>query len=211
MLQKKFWIPVLLVLIGVAIGGTFWGKHIASQEPVKTYKPVEFQQSTAPKPPPPGETYETGHWHGDEWHSEPNEVHAPAEVATPEAQGGQIAQPVNAQPPTLTQEELEIMQMTSEEVYEALYEELNKLEKGSEAYKEFADKIKWFEKNRELSDRRIQAAEKLGAALEEAARVSETEEQLKKEMRRILTEMEPEMLEAEKLYQEHQKSNPLEQ
>ena len=207
--QKRIWIPILSVLV-IAMGcGLFYGHKVTNQEPVTTITPASVEQPAAPKPPPPGESYETGHWHGDEWHA--NDAHAPVEVATPEAQGGQIAHPVNAQPPTLTQEELEIMQMTSEEVYEALYEELNKLEKGSEAYKEFADKIKWFEKNRELSDRRIQAAEKLGAALEEAARVSETEEQLKKEMRRILTEMEPEMLEAEKLYQEHQKSNPLEQ
>ena len=74
MLHKKFWIPILLVLIGVAIGGTFWGKHVASQDPVKTYKPVERSQPATPKPPPPGETAESGHWHGDEWHAEP---HAP--------------------------------------------------------------------------------------------------------------------------------------
>lgn len=74
MLDKKFWIPILLVLIGVGIGGTFWGKHIASQEPVKTYTPVDWNQPVStPKPPPPGETYETGHWHGDEWHAEPHE------------------------------------------------------------------------------------------------------------------------------------------
>lgn len=78
MLDKKFWIPILLVLIGVAIGGTFWGKHVASQAPVKvihavTPDPVERSQPAAPKNPPPGETAESGHWHGDEWHAEPHE------------------------------------------------------------------------------------------------------------------------------------------
>ena len=78
MLDKKFWIPILLVLIGVAIGGTFWGKHVASQAPVKvinavTPDPVDASQPATPKPPPPGETYETGHWHGDEWHAETHE------------------------------------------------------------------------------------------------------------------------------------------
>ena len=33
MFAKKIWIPVVLVLIGMAIGGTFWYQYIASQEP----------------------------------------------------------------------------------------------------------------------------------------------------------------------------------
>ena len=90
MFAKKFWIPVVLVLIGIAIGGTFVGRHIASQEPVKIYnavtpEPVEVQRQAPPKPPPPGETAESGHWHGDEWHAEP---HDPAPTALPvEPQG----------------------------------------------------------------------------------------------------------------------------
>lgn len=204
MLTKRSWIPILITLLAVMGCGLFYGvRRNAQQEPVKVYKPVEVQQSRTQKPPPSGETAESGHWHGDEWHAEPHDTHTPAEVATPEAEGAQIAAP--------TPEELEIMQLSGDALYDALYEELNKLEKGSEAYNELAEKIKWFEKDRELSDRRIQVGEKLGAALEEAARVSETEEQLKREMRLILAEMESEMLEAERLYQEHQKSNPLEQ
>ena len=73
MLSKKFWIPVVLILIGVVIGTVFWGQRLDSQEPVKVYKPVEVTEIAQPKPPPPGETYETGHWHGDEWHAEPHE------------------------------------------------------------------------------------------------------------------------------------------
>ena len=206
MLRKRVWIPILSIFVIVIGCGLFYGHKVAHQEPVKVYKPVESQQPTAPKPPPPGESYETRHWHGDEWHAEPHDA-----SPTLEAQGAQIAQPVNAQTPALTQEELEIMQMTSEEVDKALYEELNKLEKGSEAYNELAEKIKWFEKNEELSDRRLQVAEKLGAALEAATAGSETDEELSREWNRILAEMEPEMLEAERLYQEHQKNNPLEQ
>ena len=34
---------------------------------------------------PPGETAETGHWHGDVWHAEPPETHAPADVSQPPA------------------------------------------------------------------------------------------------------------------------------
>ncbi|MYA58820.1 hypothetical protein F4X88_21295, partial [Candidatus Poribacteria bacterium] len=79
MLLKKFWIPVLLVLIGVAIGVTFWEyQQVASQAPVKiispvTADPVDTSKPATPKPPPPGETYESGHWHGEEWHAEPHE------------------------------------------------------------------------------------------------------------------------------------------
>ena len=75
MLAKKFWIPVLLVLIGVAIGGTFWGKHVGSQEPVRvitpvTPEPVDRSQPTQAETPPAAEG---GHWHGDEWHADPHE------------------------------------------------------------------------------------------------------------------------------------------
>ena len=71
----------LLVVIGC---GLFYGRKIANQAPVKTYKPVEVAQPAGPKPPPPGETHETGHWHGDEWHSEPHDPPVPA--APPQTQ-----------------------------------------------------------------------------------------------------------------------------
>ena len=98
MLRKKIWIPILCVFV-IAMGcGLFYGRKVTKQEPVKVYKPVESQQPTAPKPPPPGETYETGHWHGDEWHSEPHDTPTEAQQPTAEAQDGRgIAEPVNAQ------------------------------------------------------------------------------------------------------------------
>lgn len=81
--QKNVWISILIVLlVGVGIG-LFYGQHIAKQsvtdqEPIKIYKAVEVETpAAAPKPPPPGETHETGHWHGDEWHAQP---HDPAEM-----------------------------------------------------------------------------------------------------------------------------------
>lgn len=79
MLAKKFWIPVVCVLIGVAIGGTFLGKHVASQAPVKVIntvpsEPIDVSKPATPKPPPPGETVESGHWHGNEWHADAHET-----------------------------------------------------------------------------------------------------------------------------------------
>ena len=105
MLRKRVWIPIVSVFV-IAMGcGLFYGRKVANQEPVKVYKPVEVSEKPAtPKPPPPGETYETGHWHGDEWHSEPHEVHAPVEVSEVEVSeraevpGASVgAPPINAQ------------------------------------------------------------------------------------------------------------------
>ena len=99
MLLKKFWIPVLLVLIGVAIGVTFWEyQQVASQAPVKiispvTADPVDTSKPATPKPPPPGETYESGHWHGEEWHAEPHEPIIAEEIPFAESSFEEIVDP----------------------------------------------------------------------------------------------------------------------
>ena len=87
MFAKKIWIPILLVLIGFAIGGTFVGRHIAShQEPVKvinvvTPEPVDRSQPTQAETQS-APAAEGGHWHGDEWHADPHEP-APVETLAP--------------------------------------------------------------------------------------------------------------------------------
>ena len=73
MLAKKIWIPILLILIGIAIGSTFWGKHVASQEPLKTYHPVitesaDDSKSTAEDPQ--GHVHADGTWHAGDTHNE---------------------------------------------------------------------------------------------------------------------------------------------
>ena len=74
MLNKNVWIPILSVLV-IAMGcGLFYGQKVANQEPIKVYKPVDVQQPATPKPPPPGETAESGHYHGDEWHADKHET-----------------------------------------------------------------------------------------------------------------------------------------
>ena len=81
--HKRVWIPVVVIgVIAVMIYGLLHGQKTANQEPVLIIKPVEVEKPVAePKPPPPGETHETGHWHGDEWHSEPHDP--PALVGPP--------------------------------------------------------------------------------------------------------------------------------
>lgn len=82
MFRKSVWIPILSAGLFVVGCGLFYGRQVANQEPIKIYKPVEVEKQAKPKPPPPGETHETGHWHGDEWHA--NDAHAPVEVSEAE-------------------------------------------------------------------------------------------------------------------------------
>lgn len=82
---KKVWIPILIVLLAVVGGVLFYGQQVATQEPVRNIKTVEA------KPPPPGETHETGHWHGDHWHAAPPHE---GPVAAPEAEADPSPTPV---------------------------------------------------------------------------------------------------------------------
>ena len=82
MFRKRVWLPILSILV-IAMGcGLFYSHKVANQEPTKVYKPVEIEKPVAPKPPPPGETAESGHWHGDEWHADPHEP-LPTAQSTP--------------------------------------------------------------------------------------------------------------------------------
>ena len=103
MFRKSTWIPILIVLLAVMGCGLFYSSRISKQMPLKFYKRVEFKTSETPKPPPSGETTESGHWHGNQWHAEPHdpqpqqvEPGPPSLIESAEAQGT----PVNAQPKT---------------------------------------------------------------------------------------------------------------
>lgn len=101
MFPKSVWIPVLIVVSFVMGCGLYYGRQVANQEPITTYKPVEVESK--PKPPPPGETHESGHWHGDEWHSQPHETHAPASPPQADAPAVEAQAPTPVQPtPTPT-------------------------------------------------------------------------------------------------------------
>ena len=64
-----------MLVIAITAVGFYILQAQSEKEPVKIYKaaPPEGVANSQPKPPPPGQTYETGHWHGDEWHAEPHE------------------------------------------------------------------------------------------------------------------------------------------
>ena len=74
MLTQKVWIPILIVLFAVVFSGLFYSQRTTNQDAVKIITPIEA------KPPPPEETSESGHWHGDNWHAE---THQPIEHIDP--------------------------------------------------------------------------------------------------------------------------------
>ena len=98
MFIRKYWLPLLVfVLIALMGCGLFYTRKTAKQEPVKIYKPVEVETpTTVPKPPPPGETHETGHWHGDEWHATPYEPEVSAVEAAPPVPEASTQRPASA-------------------------------------------------------------------------------------------------------------------
>lgn len=75
MFIRKNWLPLSMFLIAIVGVGLYYLQTRPPKPPIKIYKPVEVEkQPVAPKPPPPGESFETGHWHGDEWHATPHET-----------------------------------------------------------------------------------------------------------------------------------------
>ena len=92
MFLRKNWLPITVFLLVIVMVALYVLQTRAPKDPITIIKPVEVEKK--PKPPPPGETYETGHWHGDEWHSTPHETHdtplrvPPTESAAPRRAGG---------------------------------------------------------------------------------------------------------------------------
>ena len=145
MLKKNIWIPLLSVLV-IAMGcGLFYGQKVANQEPVKVYKPVEIEQTPTPKPPPPGETAESGHWKpGDEWHSQPHDTHAPAQP-----QQGEVSE-VEAERPTPPTERTQVpgapvgaqsVNAQSDVLEEEAYKSTQKERDFQRALKEWGDRL----------------------------------------------------------------------
>ena len=75
-----------IVFIAAGLGYLHTVKRDAQREVQHLQEMLQQKQPPKPqteaKPPPPGETAETGHWHGDVWHTEPHDTHAPATTNT---------------------------------------------------------------------------------------------------------------------------------
>ena len=104
MFLKKNWLPLTVFIIALAGVCLYYLQTRPPKDPIIIYKttPVEVEKPTAeapvPKSPPPGETHESGHWHGDEWHSELHETPALVE-SPPVSDAGAVSVPSSVQIP----------------------------------------------------------------------------------------------------------------
>ena len=90
--NRRFILIAVVFFVLMLAGSLYYLQTQPPKDPILIYKTVDVE--TKPKPPPPGETYETGHWHGDEWHKGSHDAHAPTAAATPvDAQIAQVTTP----------------------------------------------------------------------------------------------------------------------
>ena len=183
-------------------------KHQATRDVQRTQESVKQQlppkteaQPARPKPPPPGETAESGHWHGDVWHTGRHDSPAQGQriaqepLADTKVQGAPvIAEQANGQISAPTQE----VSLRTQETGEAVY--------GPGSFDE------WLTKNMELMTKDFQALKKVADILPDTAEGWEhlrNDEQLKRELFRKLDEIEVEVGEAVRAYNAHQKKKPI--
>ncbi|MXY27384.1 hypothetical protein F4Y59_04365 [Candidatus Poribacteria bacterium] len=94
MLNKKLWLPILIVLL-IAIGiGVWHGQRVANQAPIKVYKPIEVEKTEVP--PKVDEIAQNGHFHEDgTFHAEPHEANG-METPTPGEAASERNDPLDA-------------------------------------------------------------------------------------------------------------------
>ena len=202
--DNRIFIAAVCLLVFIAAGLLYLQtvKRDAQREVQRTQEivtqrqtPTTQAQPARPKPPPPGETAETGHWHGDVWHTQPHE--APAE-------GQRIAQEPLAD--TNVQGAPVIAQQANGQIDAPTQEASPRTQETGEARLYGPEWAEWFKKEMEISDELTRIEQKLADALE--AIDAETEAEFKREMRRILSEIDAEMGEAVKRQQAHQSKEP---
>lgn len=196
MFAKKVWIPILIVLLAVIGGVLFYSQKTANQKPVTIIMPAEVEQPTAEKPPPPGETHETGHWHGDVWHSVVNEpITAPeAEQSTPPTENTEVqGAPVGAQPPTPMQDS----------------SRTQTLQEKAEIQRQWREWREWHDKLHEIAAEKKQVNQELTDALvlTEDKRY-ETDENYKREVDRKIDEASEKTAQSYARSKEHRKTEP---
>ena len=199
MFIRKYWLPISVFIVAIAGIGLYLLAIQTPKEPTVIYKsvePIEKPAAQVPvaKPPPPGETHETGHWHGDEWHTEPHE--ADAQVTTPEVQGTPVAAtPIDAQIVVQAAQDgnIRLFDTRTPEYYEAVA-----------AWK------KWNKKFNELHVLDMKAGQMLIDALptKEEAKQFENDEQFKKEMGRKVNEASKRIGEVTKMRRDHEAKKP---
>ena len=70
MFLRKNWRPVSVFIVAIAMVCVYLLQTDTLKSPIQICNIAE----ATPKPPPQGETAESGHWHGDAWHAEPHDT-----------------------------------------------------------------------------------------------------------------------------------------
>ena len=153
-----------------------------TQEIVEQRQTPKVEESAPPKPPPPGETSESGHWHGDVWHAEPHDT--PVKPPTPvrdlpssEAPGALVG---------AASTDAQILEQAEQEGNIRLFDK--RTEEYHKAVKAWQD---WHKKFDELNAQFFQAGDEMIDALPETeaeAKRYENDENAKKELGRKVTE-----------------------
>ena len=124
MFIRKYWIPLTVFLLAIVGLGIYYLATQPEKAPIVIIKPVEVKKLVEPKPPPPGESAESGHSHGDEGHSGPQEAHE-----TPAVSEGQNTPP----PGAATQPDFPLVD-PNEDPVEAAYKRLEYIKNNPYAW-----------------------------------------------------------------------------
>ena len=208
MFLKKNWLPLTVFVVVIAGVCLYYLQTRPPKDPIIIHKAVEVEREVPPKPPPPGETAESGHWQGDVWHAEPHDAHMPVEV-NPEVQGApvgaQIAQPVNPQlPEPATPQFVEQAAQAGIPIQEFPA-------RTKEYYDAFEKWKAWEDKQDELREEYSQLnqafTDLLPATKEEAIRI-DNDENSKRELGRKVTEAAQKIADVERKMREREANRP---
>ena len=203
MFLRKNWLPLLVFVMMICAVSFYLLTTQVHKVPIKIYKPVEVSNPIHPKPPPPGETAESGHWYGDVWHTESHEVPVkqPTPVQDPPS-GEAPGTPVGA---ASTDTDAQILEQAEQEGNIKLFDK--RTEEYHKAVKAWQDWHKTFD---ELHVLDMEAGQMLIDALptEEEAKQYENDENYKREMGRKVNEASKRIGEVMRLQREHEAKKP---
>ena len=140
---KRLMFGTLLLIVVMLTAGILYLRHLEAErdrEVAETKARVE-----ALKPPPPGETHDTGHWHGDEWHAEPHSQNNTSEKSVERQTPRNVRQETGAQNATSVADGLDISNPSSDDTASSQSKKISK-----EAFDAW---VEWENKYIELSEK----------------------------------------------------------
>ena len=206
MFLRKNWLPILLFVVMICAVSLYILTTQADKEPIKISKPVEVSTPVSPKPPAQGETTESGHWHGDQWHAEPHD---------PPAQPQQVEP---GPPPLIESAEVQGTPVGAQSINEPIIKQAVRNGNVTLFYartQEYHDAVKkwqdWHKKFDELFALQMQAGDMLINALPETeaeAKRYDNDKQFKKEVTRKAREALDKSSEMAEMIRAHEAKKP---